>query len=430
MKRTKYSNAVLDNPKNGGIHSARRLKSVQTMLTTHDLKKPVLYQFILSGKTDKAEYQATIKALVRHIRTKCRAEYLGAYEVGDEKGGLHCHCYVIIETADQIPRDLLDVSPGHFIARRIKRTGMSIKIEPPKAPMHGGAMFARMDTPAKLADCIEWCSYHVKPRSKDDVPGRETYFASEFASNTGKREAQRQKHRDALTKSSRPAPAPTTETAPFLLVGSPTGRAEHTFTDKEQQHETVTPAPRQEGPGTASSTSSTGSSPGSTSTSSGPILVRPRSWSIQDVQPSSSSSSSNTAEAPSPGHKHGGATGPASQTHQPIAPAPGDTMTPAEKYIATKYEEAVDLQLDLDALRLYLLAHGIKRTAAQLVHDLDETYGFYGYASSHPAPKLADVAEFDKAIDRLTMTQLAALDRGVYNCLTDVRQSYTSRSTA
>jgi len=425
MPRNKYSNHVLD--KNGGLHSARTLKLVRQLLTTHDLKQAVMYQVILSG-SDKAEYQATMKALLRHIRTKCRAEYMGGYEVGDEKGGLHCHAFIIIETAHHFPADLLDVSPGHFIARRIKRKAkqakeagleksLSIRIEPPKGRMHGGAMFARMNTPDKLADCIKWASYYVKARSKDDVQGRETYFASEFASNTGKREAQRQRHRDALVKSARPA-AP--ETAPFPLVGSPTGRAEHTFTEKEQQHETVTPAPRQEGPGTASTTS-----PGSTSP--GPILVGSRSWSIQDAQ---SSSSSTRAEAFSPGRQHGGATGPADETHQPLTAAPGDTMTPAEKYIATKYEEAVDLQLDLDALRHYLLAHGIKRTAAQLVHDLDETYGFYGYASSHPAPTLADVAEFDKAIDRMTMSQLAALDTGVYNCLTDVRQSYTSRSTA
>lgn len=250
MQDTKYTNAILAHKKNGGIHSIRQLKSVQTMLTTHDLKKAVMYQFILSGST-KDEYQATIKALVRHIRTKCKAEYLGAYEVGDEKGGLHCHCYVIIETLHHYPADLLDVSEGEFIARRIKRKAkqakeagldksLSIRIEAPKGRMHGGAMFAKMDTPAKLADCIAWCSYHVKPRSKAGVESRETYFASEFVSNTGKREARRQRHRDALTKSSRPATA--TEASPFPLVGSPTGRAEHTTKEGESSMTTLTAA--------------------------------------------------------------------------------------------------------------------------------------------------------------------------------------------
>jgi hypothetical protein len=318
MQHTKYTNAILAHKKNGGIHSIRQLKSVQTMLTTHDLKKAVMYQFILSGST-KAEYQATIKALVRHIRTKCKAEYLGAYEVGDEKGGLHCHCYVIIETHHHYPADLLDVSEGQWIARRIKRTGMSIKIEPPKGRMHGGAMFAKMDTPAKLADCIAWCSYHVKARSKNAGQDRETYFASEFASNTGKREAKRQRYRDALTKSSRPA---ATEASPFPLVGSPTGRAEQTTNERESSMHLLTPA--------------------------------------------------------------------------------------VFRYVGGLYETAVDADLDLDALRLYLLSHGIKRTPAQVVHELDETYGFHQYASSHPAPPRPNVVEMDKMIDRMSQQALRA----------------------
>lgn len=74
----------------------------------------------------------------------------------------------------------------------------------------------------------------------------------------------------------------------------------------------------------------------------------------------------------------------------------GDEMTPAEKFTATKYEEAVDLGLDVEAIRQFLLAHSIKRTPAQVTHDLDETYGFYQYASSHPAPPPLDVEAFDR----------------------------------
>ncbi len=220
MSKKRYTNDVLAGNNNGGLHSARKLNTLNQFFTTHDLKQAVLFQFILSG-SDKAEYQATMKALLRHIRTKCRAEYIGAYEVGVEKGGLHCHAFVIIETAKHFPADLLDVSEGKFIARRIKRKAkakvnesdksLSIRIESPKNPMHGGAMFARMNTPEKLADAIKWATYFLKVRSKDGVQGRETYFGSEFASNIAKREAVRQKYRDALTKSTkseRPRPAP------------------------------------------------------------------------------------------------------------------------------------------------------------------------------------------------------------------------------
>jgi hypothetical protein len=78
----------------------------------------------------------------------------------------------------------------------------------------------------------------------------------------------------------------------------------------------------------------------------------------------------------------------------------GDKMTPAEKYIASHYEAAVDQQLDMEALRLYLLSHGVKRTPAQVVHELEVVFGFWGYASSHPAAPKADVAKLDALIDR------------------------------
>lgn len=285
MTRKKYTNSILAGNNNGGLHSTRKLNTVQQFFNTHDLKKAILYQFILSG-SDRTEYQATLKALMRHIRTKCRAEYIGAYEVGEEKGGIHAHAFVLVETAKHFPSDLLDVSEGQFIARRIKRRKLSIRIEPPKNPMHGGAMFAKMNTPAKLADCLKWATYFLKVRSKEDVTDRETYFGSEFLSNIAKREAKRQKYRDALTKSSKSTP------------------------EKEA------------------------------------------------------------------------------------------TMTPAERYVATRYEEAVAQQLDVEAIRLFLLSEGIPRTPGQVVYDLDERFGFYGYAASHPAPAKRTYAEIDAALDR------------------------------
>lgn len=336
MTRKQLTNPILANPDNQGVHSTRRLKSVQTMMTTHGLKKAVVYQFILSGKSAKADYQATIKALIRHIRTQCRAEYIGAYEVGDEKGGLHCHCYIIIETAHQIPRYLLDVSEGHFIARRIKRTGMSIRIEPPKGKMHGGAMFAKMDTPAKLADCIAWVEYHIKGRSKAAVAGREVYFASEFASNATKREAKRQKYRDALLKSSvSPAPA-AAQDAP----------------DAKEDYK-----PHQ-GDG------------------------KPQSWVGIKLKP----------------EPHQGAIN-ASQTHNNDKGS-DLKLTPAQSYLCRLYENCVDADMDVEAVRLYLLDQGIRKTPAMIVDDLEHTFGFLGYAASHKAPAKPDAAKIDALIAR------------------------------
>lgn len=391
MTSKKYSNAILD--KNGGLHSRRALKSVQQAMTTHGLKKPILYQIIMSGKSTKGEYQATIKRLIEHIRTKCKAEYVGAYEVGTEKGGLHCHMFVIVETLHHFPgNDVLNVSAGNFIARRIKRTGMSITIEPPKNTMHDGQMFARMDTPAKLANCIDWCTYILKVRSKDAVPGRETYFNSCHAANARKREAKRQKYRDALEKSS-----VTPQATPFLPIDPSMGRAEPSLTEKETQDESSTTEGNcPESSSQADSTSQDHSGP-YTGPSSNPELgsARPR----MRVPAPSASGPSSEAQA-RPGQAHGGAAGPAGEADLPITDNPGGTMlTSAQKYIASRYEQAVDLGLDVEAVRRYLLAHGIKHTPAQVVHQLDNVLCFAGYAASHLAP-LVDVRAYDRTTSR------------------------------
>lgn len=74
-------------------------------------------------------------------------------------------------------------------------------------------------------------------------------------------------------------------------------------------------------------------------------------------------------------------------------------MTPAVRYVASRYEEAVDLGLDVGAVRRYLLAHGIKHTPAQVVHQLDNVLCFAGYAASHPAP-LVNVKAYDRTTAR------------------------------
>lgn len=76
-------------------------------------------------------------------------------------------------------------------------------------------------------------------------------------------------------------------------------------------------------------------------------------------------------------------------------------MTPADRYIASLYESAIGLRLNLDEVRAYLLAHGVKRTPAAVVHDLDEVYAFAGYTASHPAPAPVSTAVLDKIIDRM-----------------------------
>jgi hypothetical protein len=347
---------------NDGLHSERALNAVQQLFTTHDLKDAVLYQIILSGSQDRAVYQATMKALIRHIRTKCRAEYIGAYEVGEEKNGLHCHMFVIIEAKHHFPSDLLDVSEGEWINRRIKRTGLSIRIEPPKNRMHGGAMFARMNTQAKLENCINWCTYILKPRSKDDVHGRETYFGSEFVSNITKREAKRQKYRDALTKSSKQAPALEKE--------------QHDEASPTEKPETIFPI---------------GSLPGANQeeASSAEALVCPG-------QPTSISEEARSQQKASTDDERYSAI-----RASPYYERPEVRLTAVQKYLAALYERCVDADMDTDQIRRYLLEKGIVRTPGEVAWELEHEFCFTGYADSHPPKPVMSVREWDRQVYRM-----------------------------
>ena len=70
-------------------------------------------------------------------------------------------------------------------------------------------------------------------------------------------------------------------------------------------------------------------------------------------------------------------------------------MTPAARYIASQYEVCVDAGLDVEAIRLHLAIHGIRRTPGQVADDLIHTYSFTGYAATHPAPPVKTLAELD-----------------------------------
>jgi len=80
-------------------------------------------------------------------------------------------------------------------------------------------------------------------------------------------------------------------------------------------------------------------------------------------------------------------------------------------YVASLYESAVDSGLDVQAIRLFLAEHGIRRTPAQVVHDLDYMYAFTGYADSHPAPAMKTAAELDKELEAMTQKEVGDFNR-------------------
>jgi hypothetical protein len=184
----KNSNAVL--AANGGLHSSRALATAQNILTNHDLRQPVLFHMVLTGSDDITTYQAAIKALVRRLRTYgCRTEYFGAFEFQPLKG-LHAHCFVVIETSKKTPFKSLDIKDGGYLHKLADRNGINrIHIAKPKNAMHGDQLFAR-PVGDKLEDCLTWCAYVYKVRSKHLVQSRETYFNSEFKANGVKRAAE------------------------------------------------------------------------------------------------------------------------------------------------------------------------------------------------------------------------------------------------
>jgi hypothetical protein len=180
---------------NGGLHSQRALETAHGILTRHDLRQPVLFHLVFTGG-QIANYQATVKALVRRLRTYgCRCEYFGAYEAAEDKGGIHAHCFVLIETSKKQPFEaILNVNDGKYLHKLADRHKIDrIHVAKPKNPIHDGQFFARpVEAGGKLANCLAWVQYIYKNRSKADVARRETYFNSEFYSNTAKRMAAKQ----------------------------------------------------------------------------------------------------------------------------------------------------------------------------------------------------------------------------------------------
>lgn len=358
MTRKKMTNAILD--ANGGLDSARALNTARNILTNNDLKQPVLFHLVLTGSQSIATYQAVIKSLVRRLRSRCRTEYFGAYEVEPQEGkGLHAHCFFVIETSKKTPFKILDVNDGeylHKLAERHKLVNQDgsvrrIHVSKPKNRMHGGHFFAR-PVGELLVNCLEWIEYEFKLRSKDGVPSRETYFNSEFKANTIKHAAVKAKRMGYITPS---AALPAEQEASISLSG------EKVIPDK--------------------------------------TICKSEAAARTDYKPlqgdSNHSSWVGIELKPEP---HQGAIN-ASQAHNNDKGS-DLKLTPAQAYLCRLYETCVDADMDVEAIRLYLLEQGIRKTPAMIVDDLEHTFGFLGYAASHPAPAKPDTARIDAMIGR------------------------------
>jgi hypothetical protein len=333
-----------------------------------------------------------------------------------------------------------------------------IHIAKPKNRMHEGQFFARPTKGEKLDNCLTWLDYPFKVRSKDDIPSREKYFYSEFKANTAKRAVKRQPVVPSapaveaviiaeagnivapslpLADSGKVAVIPqgsrldgiVTMTSVEVVeainaMRSPRmGKLDHdSFMLKVEE----VLGPRSaaflgycdEGTGSTVKCYHLPERESNLMMMSDSLEVqtqvydrlakleeeaaaarRPQTYAeallelAEKVQKEEALQLANSSTSNPPALPVDYRAGPITNE--------GDTMTAAEQYVASRYEEGVDAGLDLDALRRYLLSHGIKRTPSMVVHELDETYGFHGYASSHPTPPRPNVAELDKMIDRM-----------------------------
>jgi len=99
-------------------------------------------------------------------------------------------------------------------------------------------------------------------------------------------------------------------------------------------------------------------------------------------------------------------------------------------HVGEIYEQAVDAGMHLGDVQRHLGSHGIHKPMLAIKNELNNLYCFYGYADSHPAPRVMSYAEVDAALAKSGQRKQVVNEKaGVYNCLTDVSQSYTNRPT-
>lgn len=75
-------------------------------------------------------------------------------------------------------------------------------------------------------------------------------------------------------------------------------------------------------------------------------------------------------------------------------------MNSAFKYIGRIYESCIDRNLNIAQIGQELAQRGIRRTPAQIVHDLDSVYQFARYAETHPAQPVPTQKQIDAEIER------------------------------
>lgn len=215
MKRTETSITLA----NLGMHSPARYRTAKKMILECKYRKTRLYHFVLTARKDRTnpttlltvqDYRKAAEAIARLLRDNnmpCCGK--GAFEVSEDRGGLHFHFMVLVEAQFGRVDYWLSAAEDGPLKTLLKGLGIKVHIAPPENALHRTAdgktpLYAYVTkTGPKLDDALVRISYLYKKRSKDDSLTR-TYYST--------REKAKKAEAPVVQEAPAPAEQPTTPT--------------------------------------------------------------------------------------------------------------------------------------------------------------------------------------------------------------------------
>lgn len=418
-----YPDNVVSRKGNLGWHRKGKRayrKAVETiyrcLLTYREAR---LYHLCFEGQSHKTQMKMLNGLVQIADRAGIKLEWFACREVADSTKKAHIHAFVIIDAKGINPYRVFNQFDDGQVAELCARHGVNFSIFSPKDDLgiHGNTDYMTLPYQGpgnkqtargqeRLKDALRWLSYAFKARSK---PLEEEADGQLFPASRPNR-----KRKTSLS----PAAPIAAEEVVFDAEG-----------EKVVSHKVMeNPAAEEEVVAKAGKNVIPNNAVGNQSTQQEEIQnerkLEAQTSASSQATTEASSSGPNTGQGSSPAassEAHGSANEffgeskklPGCQLVNAEAQQQGSSgrarpnregikvnLTPAEKYIAGLYEEAVDLGLDIHSMRSYLLSHGVKRTPLQLEDELENTYGFYDYAASHPPKQMMSVREWDRAVDK------------------------------
>lgn len=342
-----YPGDIVNYNNNGGWHKQGKrayrnaVRKITDCLPLY--REARLYHLCFEGKTHP-EHMKMLHAL-RQMATRAgiECEWFAAREVADSTKADHLHVFMLIDAYGNNVWKVFNQFDDGQVGQLCGDKGIKFAIFSPKdfQGIHGRNNYMALPYQGpgnrqtalggkRLADALVWLTYLYKARSK---PQDDTKWQI-FPASRPTRKAAPVAAQEALDAQI------ATQVAPFLPIGFPMGRVDHTFTEKESQHEgctrtSVCQASSRTSQGEAGSQGHTSTESLYSSSSSSTLgFTRPR-----PRVPLTSASTGPKAEAIWLGQSNGDAAGRRGETHQPVThTAPVEAMTPASRYVARQYD--------------------------------------------------------------------------------------------